>query len=430
MEATPSSTLVNESVSSPPRRPRMNADAFRNLGSSYRESQEKVKIELSLHLDQLETFENFSQEIYGDPNALTDQDITRHPSLLTMFVPSPHSVVSEGVQLRDYMSPKKTSLSNILPTSATKSLHLEARGKSNFSKLQIVDESLAVVSSDSSVPPYLSLSGPTLATPLSTSSSLSKTFSASLIELGVDIVDDGDYDVDDDDGATLGPTIDVNAESDPLQEGGISPTFEKDSSDPIPSSFNVDDEQKSLSKTSSFALSMSDWAFRREEVLRKVAAGELISHRPAEELLDPSLLPHITVQVNIDLYSDENQARRRRVKKNPQFVAIMKRFWDCIDLLKDPTNTFFSKESYKLMCGKIARLIIPPPYDQKAVEMQAESDWSPDTNGTEKMGYNEFFKCIFQVVDNWTETCNVEQYVSDYFIVVLLLFFHALRLLK
>jgi len=60
--------------------------------------------------------------------------------------------------------------------------------------------------------------------------------------------------------------------------------------------------------TSSFVASMSEYAFRRETVVRAVAAGDVVG-----ELTKDTDKEDKAAMVNVEVYTDVNQARRRHV---------------------------------------------------------------------------------------------------------------------
>ena len=91
---------------------------------------------------------------------------------------------------------------------------------------------------------------------------------------------------------------------------------------------------KPLHMTTSFVQSMSEYAFRRELMVARIKDGALVAN------LTPSKEGAVDKrqQVNLEFYSDDNQARRRHIKKHPQFVAIVTKLWNCVDLIKDESG--------------------------------------------------------------------------------------------
>ena len=127
-----------------------------------------------------------------------------------------------------------------------------------------------------------------------------------------------------------------------------------------------------------------------------------------------------TDQANVEFYTDENQARRRHVRKHPQFIAIARKLWDCVDLLKSDEGGI-GKDSYVEMSYKITLLMCQTPdlKDKEAAAAFGESvranamvDWEKDTKGGAVLLYDDFFKSMFELVDTWTESCNAEDYIE------------------
>ena len=443
-----------------------------------------VREDLQHSLEEMEQFENFSAEIFGE--ALSDAVMRHVPSLLTLFTADSPAATELNRQLTPPrsslggpgkgMSPlRPSSLHQILPSPKNASLLRPAiLAGFAFTRLMSVQErdvekdlkaalctlstspkklvlkdlddaaaDAAAAAAAAIKPPALSLGAPAPArlahsprslggsddgllqngagdptaglTPSSPAGSplgggdglIRCVFSSQLIELGVEIVDDCDYESDGEaaDRARASGEEDPTRANTPTDDDGR-PLLDNDAGVLVGASKSS--SKRGLDRTSSFAQSMSQFAFRREEVMRKIEAGELVA-----ETAGGVGMPHVTQQVDVSLYSDENQARRRMIKKHPQFCKVMTKFWDTIELFKDQeTKTLLRKESYLTLSHKIARLIIPPPYDNAKVRAQSEADWDVDTNGSGKMVYADFFLAIFQIVDNWTETCNAEDYIE------------------
>ena len=70
------------------------------------------------------------------------------------------------------------------------------------------------------------------------------------------------------------------------------------------------------------------------------------------------------------------------------------------------------KESFVVMNRKFHYLVVPPPVDAEKVAHEAERDWVNDSAGGEAIEYSGFFRSIFQLVDIWTDSCDVVEYCS------------------
>lgn len=399
----------------------------KHSGSFSSSSFDHVRQDLQTSLEETEQYENFSAEIFGAENAIPDSQMRHVPSLLTLFTSDSPAAAELSVLLTpkgisrslprlgssgSSQSPLSSSggIRAILPSpqkrsplrpamfagyAFTRVMSVEEREVeksliSTLSQLEMKPLKPETVPEDS-VPDH---GGDVRAEAAPTEAKgpglLKRVFSNQLIELGVSVVDD-DYETEGEDDKSEGG-----------EESFAAPHI-VDASGEV-----AEADRTTLYKTSSFAHSMSQFAFRREEVLRKVAEGELVA-----ESKGGMGLPHVTMQVDIALYSDENQARRRMIKKNAQFCRVMKKFWDTFELFKDrETKQFLLKDSYLTLVRKVSLLIIPPPYDAQKVSTQAEADWESDSKGTGKMAYMDFFLSVFAIVDNWTETCNAEDYIE------------------
>ncbi|GMI08977.1 hypothetical protein TrVE_jg11430 [Triparma verrucosa] len=333
------------------------------------------------------SYVNFSEELFGDKNVISDQDMRRVPSVLSLF-----SEKSEESSARVNPSPTNypqlfTSPKHILNSSA-------------YNLLPLV-ESLESEKSIKKVPSLADLKG--------------QHFQDSLNRLGVKIVDDDDFEYPDSDEEEAAPQQQARqqAQQQAQQQSAETPnTIDNDNNNPNdgtqPTTLQTASSTTSkLLMTPSFVQSMSEYAFRREQFMEKIEEGSLVaSMTPSKEgAVDKRQ------QINLDFYSDENQARRRHIKKHPQFIAIVMKLWNCVDLIKDEEG-FLTKAPYLQMSFKITCLIVPPPIDAAFAKRHAEEDWEADTKGKGKLLFDEFFVSIFQLVDTWTESCNAEDYIE------------------
>lgn len=313
-------------------------------------------------------YQNFSSELFGT-TIFTDRELIRQPSILSLFSSQPSSSLNSPIPpVKQLNYPEGIFLSPKNSITAVRKL-------GTFNKLD--------------------------------------SFHESLNRLGVEIIDDDFESGSDSDGDES--VVEVVTEVEEVmgvqhavdQEPSVEPSVEpSDEPKPdFPFSQPSKSPPKSVPYTSSFVQSMSEYAFRREVLLQKIKDGHLVSSiDPSNNEIDKRQ------QVNIDLYSDYNQARRRHIKKHPQFISICNKLWNCVDLVKQDGG--IEKPGYLLLVFKINCLIVPPPVDAVFAKKHAEEDWENDTNGKEVMGFDEFFKSIFQLVDTWTESCNSEDYIE------------------
>jgi len=162
--------------------------------------------------------------------------------------------------------------------------------------------------------------------------------------------------------------------------------------------------------TGSFAKSMEEYEHRRNIIEHKIMTGELVDLKGKKtQQLDSTY--EALKYVNLDNYTDANQARRRHIKKHPQFVTMLGKFWNSIDMIKTEEG-HLTKSPYLLLCFKISTLAFPPPLDKDIMLESALQDWRQDTQGVGYLTEKQFTKSIFQLVDTWTESCDAEEYLQ------------------
>jgi hypothetical protein len=167
---------------------------------------------------------------------------------------------------------------------------------------------------------------------------------------------------------------------------------------------------KVMTSSPSFVKSMNEYMVRRKLVEEKVNEG----HVQAEHV-DGKV--HVTKQGDLEMYSEENQIMRSKIKRSPQFQTEVKRLWELVSF-----DDKLTKSQYIKMITKICRLIIPPPIDKEDILQTAMDDWEQDlkwaqdhqlvSNDSNELNYDSFFKSIFELVDTWTASALEKEYIE------------------
>jgi len=264
--------------------------------------------------DDPEVYVNFSEALFGVKDVVMDDDVRRIPSVLSLFseVSLEHDQNAAGSpSFPAFISPKnKTTmegrvktLSSVTEGGSEKGADVDGNKNRSASMMGNIPRGIS--------------------------------FNDSLQKLGVQTVDVEDWDSDDEgsENAFVGGESGTDAPA--VYVGDAAPLSSSAQSE------EAKDVTNPLYMTASFVQSMSEYAFRREALLKKIDEGELVAEMtPSKEGI---IAPYD--QVNPDFYSDENQARRRHIKKHPQFVKIAERLWGCIDMIKD-SEGMLDKSSY------------------------------------------------------------------------------------
>ncbi|GMH77847.1 hypothetical protein TL16_g07558 [Triparma laevis f. inornata] len=335
---------------------------------------------------------NFSEELFGDKTIISDQDVRRVPSVLSLFSEKSETSAQEVSQGRARVNPSPTNY----PQLFTSPKHI--LNSSAYNLMPLV-ESLESEKSIRKVPSLADLKG--------------QTFQDSLNKLGVMIVDDDDFEYPDSDeeeeeaAKQHRQQQQQQIDTETTTNDDAPPTTITTTTTAVAAPPQTTSSANRLLMTPSFVQSMSEYAFRREVFMNRIEEGSLVaSMTPSKSNAVPK-----TQQINLEFYSDENQARRRHIKKHPQFIAIVMKLWNCVDLIKDEDG-FLTRDPYLQMSFKITCLIVPPLIDAKFARKNAEEDWEADTKGKGALLFDEFFASIFQLVDTWTESCNAEDYIE------------------
>ena len=143
--------------------------------------------------------------------------------------------------------------------------------------------------------------------------------------------------------------------------------------------------------------------------MRKAAAEELVRDGVVYSHVPESAVVPIQQQVDLDLYSYEEQRKRWEAGQSPKFQALCQDLWA---LVRDPEEDMLRKDQYMELVYRFHYICCPPPLESSKVMASAEQDWTNDSHGKDAMDYPAFFRAIFQCVDIWTETTNLTEYIA------------------
>jgi hypothetical protein len=121
-------------------------------------------------------------------------------------------------------------------------------------------------------------------------------------------------------------------------------------------------------------------------------------------------------------YTDENVLRRLRFRRHPHLLAATARFWNTFASVR--ANGYLSKAEYYEVQVKLCKaLFAPEDFTVGEAREAVEADWadantvglpgpSPDVPTVQAMGEEAFFDSMFETIDIWTESIELEEYVA------------------
>eukprot|EP00755_Sulcionema_specki_P027090 Sspe_Gene.87119::Locus_58044_Transcript_1_1_Confidence_1.000_Length_1195::g.87119::m.87119 len=114
------------------------------------------------------------------------------------------------------------------------------------------------------------------------------------------------------------------------------------------------------------------------------------------------------LQGNIDMYSNENQQRRKRNRRHVKVQAVLDKWWN---LLPKGEGDVITKHIYQWLGRKLFHSFVPYSTD-KECEMCIKQDWRNDSKGAKEMDKDLFCDAMFQFADIWCETTETQEYVD------------------
>jgi len=153
-------------------------------------------------------------------------------------------------------------------------------------------------------------------------------------------------------------------------------------------------------------MSMHSYISERQRVLEIFKQGDALAE------LDEGEEAHIAAQGNPEFYTVENIKKRRAMKRDPVVLGRIRDLWEVRDMLKDSTGEQLPKESFILLMVRLHFLMVPPPVSLEKALIAADEDWIKDSGGNSTMSYEKFTHSIFELVDIWTESVDLNEYVA------------------
>jgi len=121
----------------------------------------------------------------------------------------------------------------------------------------------------------------------------------------------------------------------------------------------------------------------------------------------------VFVEGNAMFYSVENIKKRRALKRHPDVIARITHLWELIHSDENfPSPTSITKQQFVSLMIRLNFLMLPPPLDLQNIMESVEEDWAKDSKGSENMSMEAFFESIFELVDVWTNSISLEEYLS------------------
>jgi hypothetical protein len=119
---------------------------------------------------------------------------------------------------------------------------------------------------------------------------------------------------------------------------------------------------------------------------------------------------NLKLQGDAEMLSKENMLRRNNLKRHPRVMAVIRRFWDVIDMMKDGDGNL-TQVPYVEMNIRLSKSLVPND-DIKEVRASAAVDWLQDVSGHETMDHSCFFMGLFELADMWVEDIDGDEYAE------------------
>uniref|UniRef100_A0A7S3G6Z6 EF-hand domain-containing protein n=1 Tax=Palpitomonas bilix TaxID=652834 RepID=A0A7S3G6Z6_9EUKA len=121
----------------------------------------------------------------------------------------------------------------------------------------------------------------------------------------------------------------------------------------------------------------------------------------------------IVNQGNEAFYSDENLNKRMAIRDSWEMVVMVEKWWR---FLPKSDSGRIAKQTYISMFMQLTRLLGVKNEGKVLTRAElieaAEQEWMADANDSSEMTYSQFYHCIFELADTWSDSVNAADYAS------------------
>lgn len=128
---------------------------------------------------------------------------------------------------------------------------------------------------------------------------------------------------------------------------------------------------------------------------------------------------HVAHQGDEEHYTFESIRLRRKIRRNSTIQNLQEQLWNVVEMKDKRTrHGSIGKAPFCTLMVKLTALIVPPPLDMEEVLQNAVADWDKDSGEDNMMDEAEFYNSIFELVDIWTVTVDVHEYIELYELII------------
>lgn len=138
----------------------------------------------------------------------------------------------------------------------------------------------------------------------------------------------------------------------------------------------------------------------------KPLAFELLGPKVKRELAKTDNQTDYRLQGDLSLYTEENLAKRAKIKQDPFLQRSIRQFWDMVPKTKGKITEREYKKAHLRLCKAIHH-----NFNLGYARRLGVIEWIRDRDlGGEHMSYQSWLDSIFQLVDLWTVSTDVTEY--------------------
>ena len=144
---------------------------------------------------------------------------------------------------------------------------------------------------------------------------------------------------------------------------------------------------------------------------RRIAREAVAEGRVTLEMEEEDEEPSILKQGDLVFYTSASLAARRRLGNHPAILEAIRSHWKALVGYKPEGQRFVEQDEYLRYFLLLHSRLVPDVTEDEARAVVA-AEWVKDSKGGDRMDYASFHAALFEVLDTFTASIDLELYID------------------
>ena len=104
--------------------------------------------------------------------------------------------------------------------------------------------------------------------------------------------------------------------------------------------------------------------------------------------------------------------KRAKLRTHPELKQVIKDIWEKVPKCPRPYGTSIDKQIYLYVAARWVDEFLETDEERRLAIMKTGQDWQKESNGEYFMPYDTFFDSVFELLDVWIPTVDIDDYTS------------------